>query len=187
MPKIKNYKNTGIKICVIDDEEILRITVSGDLQDAGHEVVDFESPLEALEYIEKHPEIEIVVSDIKMPQMDGLTLLEKVKNINPDICVIMMTAYGTVKSAVQAIKLGAFDYLTKPFEPEELTNLIDKIAEINCLRKRNTEFKKHFKKKYDLDLYYGESESVKKIKENVKLVANSDSTALITGETGTGK
>lgn len=184
---MKNFKDLKLNICVVDDEEILRITIAGDLQDAGHNVIDFESPVKALEYVKHHPEVDIVITDIKMPQMDGVELLRKVKEVHPEICVIIMTAYGTVKSAVKAIKLGAFDYITKPFEPVELSNLIDKIAEINCLRKRNIEFKKHFKNKYELKSYYGESESVKKIKENIKLVSASDATVLITGETGTGK
>jgi len=184
---LKNFKDLKLNIIVVDDEEILRITIAGDLQDAGHNVLDFESPVKALEYIKLHPEVDIVITDIKMPQMDGMELLQKVKKIHPKIFFIIMTAYGTVKSAVKAIKLGAFDYITKPFEPEDLSNLIEKITEINCLRKQNTEYKKHFENKYELKSYYGESESVNKIKENIKLVSASDATVLITGETGTGK
>ncbi len=184
---MKNFKDLKLNICVVDDEEILRVTITGDLLDAGHNVNDFDSPIKALKFIKQNSETDLIITDVKMPQMDGIELLLKVKEIHPQICVIVMTAYGTVKSAVEAIKLGAFDYITKPFEPVELINLIDKIAEINCLKKRNTEFKQHFKNKYELNSYYGESESVQKIKENVKLVSATDSTVLITGDTGTGK
>jgi len=184
---LKKFKNLKLNICVIDDEEILRVTITGDLQDEGHNVIDFESPVNALKYIKQHSEVDLIITDIKMPQMDGIELLRKVKEINSQINVIMMTAYGTVKSAVKAIKLGAFDYITKPFEPEELINLINKIAEISYLQKQNKVYKKHFENKYELKSYYGESENLKKIKENIQLVSTSDATVLITGETGTGK
>ena len=184
---MKKFNNLKLNICVIDDEEILRVTITGDLQDEGHNVIDFESPVNALKYIKQHSEVDLIITDIKMPQMDGIELLRKVKEINSQINVIMMTAYGTVKSAVKAIKLGAFDYITKPFEPEELINLINKIAEISYLQKQNKVYKKHFENKYELKSYYGESENLKKIKENIQLVSTSDATVLITGETGTGK
>ncbi|VAX26797.1 Response regulator of zinc sigma-54-dependent two-component system [hydrothermal vent metagenome] len=184
---MKDYKDISLNICIVDDEEILRITTAEDLRDAGHNVVDFELPEEALKHIKQHPEVDLVISDIKMPQMNGVELLKKVKDFNPKICVILITAFGNVKSAVQAIKMGAFDYITKPFEPLELINLIDKVAQINCLKFRNKEYSNFFLDKYDIDSYWGSSERVKKIKEEIKLVANSNSTVLITGETGTGK
>ena len=184
---MKDYKDIKLNICIVDDEEILRVTTTEDLRDAGHNVVDFALPVDALEYIKQHPNIDLVISDIKMPQMNGLELLKKIKEYNSDICVILITAYGDVKSAVQAIKLGAFDYITKPFEPVELINLIDKVAQINCLKYRNKEYSNFFLDKYDINSYWGISDSVKKIKEDIKLVANSNTTVLITGETGTGK
>ncbi len=182
-----DYTKEHLNICVVDDEEILRVTIAGDLKDMGHSVIEFDNPAEALNYIKSHSKIEVVITDIKMPGMSGLQLLQEIKKINHEICVIVITAYGTVKSAVKAIKFGAFDYLTKPFEPEELKNLINKIAEINCLRHRNKEFSEHFRTKYSISSYFGESDHVKKTKENIKLVADSNSTILITGETGTGK
>ena len=184
---MKDYKDISLNICIVDDEEILRVTTAEDLRDAGHNVVDFELPEEALKHIRQHPEIDLVISDIKMPQMNGVELLKEVKDFNSKICVILITAFGNVKSAVQAIKMGAFDYITKPFEPLELINLIDKVAQINCLKFRNKEFSNFFINKYDIDSYWGNSESVQKVKEEIKLVAGSSSTILITGETGTGK
>ena len=113
-----DYTKEHLNICIVDDEEILRVTIAGDLKDMGHNVIEFDNPAGALNYIKSHNKIEVVITDIKMPGMSGLQLLQEIKKINPEICVIVMTAYGTVKSAVKAIKFGAFDYLTKPFEPE---------------------------------------------------------------------
>ncbi len=176
-----------MKICIVDDEEILRVTLAQDVETAGHNVVDFESPLEALDYIKKNPGVEILITDVRMPEMSGLELLKKVKEINPHIFVIIITAFGTIQSAVEAIKLGAYDYITKPFEPIELLNLIDKIGELTLLQKYNREFSEHFQSKYDIDSFYGNHESVRKIKEEIKLVTEFKSSVLITGETGTGK
>jgi len=182
-----NTTGKSMNICIVDDEEILRITLAQDLEGAGHNVVDFESPIEALDYIKKNTEVQILISDVRMPQMDGLELLKNVKKINPEIYVIIITAFGTIQSAVNAIKSGAYDYVTKPFQPIELLNLIDKIAELTLIKKYNSEFSEHFQNKYDFDAYFGNDDSVKKIKDEIKLVANSKSSVLITGETGTGK
>jgi len=125
-----------LKICVVDDEEIIRITLSDELKDSGHEVSDFNNPLEALDFI-KHNEIQVLITDIKMPEMDGIALLKKVLSIKPNIYVITITAYGSLKTAIEAIKLGAFDYLTKPYDQVELENILDNIGELISLKKSN--------------------------------------------------
>lgn len=175
-----------LNICLIEDEEILRETLKDDLIDAGYSVTAFELPLKALEYITKN-NLDVVISDIRLPQINGLELLTKIKSVKPDIFVIMMTAFGTVDSAVEAMKKGAYDYLTKPFDKEELLIVLDRLKELISLQKRNLNYQTHFSSKYSLENYIGESNFVKELRNTIQLVANSNSTVLITGETGTGK
>ena len=180
-----NRKKT-LHICVVDDEDIIKISLTDDLQDYGHKVKAFGDPVEALEFIKENT-VDIVITDMRMPKMDGIQLLSEIKKINPEIYVIVMTAYGSVKSAVEAMKLGAYDYLLKPFEIDELTLLLNKITDLNDIRKTNQEFSSQFQLKYDLNTYVGISDAVKEIRNLIKIYAETDSTVLITGETGTGK
>lgn len=175
-----------LKICLIEDEEILLETLKDDLLDAGYSVAAFEHPLKALEYITKN-NVDVVVSDIRLPQITGFELLPKIKAAKPETFVIMMTAFGTVKSAVEAMKNGAYDYLIKPFDKDELRIILDRIKELLSLQKRNRNYQTHFYSKYSLENFVGESNFVKELRNTIQLVANSNSTVLITGETGTGK
>lgn len=175
-----------LNICIVEDEEILRETLKDDLTDAGYSVTAFDHPVKALEYIIKS-NVDVIVSDIRLPQMSGLELLPKIKAAKPETFVVMMTAFGTVDSAVEAMKKGAYDYLTKPFDKEELLIILDRIKELLSLKKQNRNYQTHFSSKYSLDNYVGESEFVKELRNTIQLVANSNSTILITGETGTGK
>jgi len=184
MKRENTYKR--LKICVVDDEEIIRITLSDELKDSGHEVFDFDNPIEALDFI-KHNEIQVLLTDIKMPQMDGITLLKKVLSIKPNVYVITITAYGSLKTAIEAIKLGAFDYLTKPYDQTELENILDNISELISLKKSNKKFSNLFTSKYSLSSYQGQSDFVRELKEDISLIANKNTAVLITGETGTGK
>lgn len=176
----------GLNICIIEDEEILRETLKDDLTDAGYSVTAFEHPIKALEYITKN-NVEVVISDIRLPHMSGMELLPKIKSVKPQTFVIMMTAYGTIDSAVEAMKKGAYDYLTKPFKKEELLITLERVKELFALQKRNRNYQSHFSSKYSLENYIGESEFVKELRNTIQVVANSNSTVLITGETGTGK
>ncbi|MHB1686233.1 MAG: sigma-54-dependent transcriptional regulator [Ignavibacteriaceae bacterium] len=175
-----------LNICLVEDEEILRVSLKDDLIDAGYAVNDFENPERALEHL-KTNSYEILISDIRLPEMSGLDLLPKVKSFNPNIFVIMMTAFGSVESAVEAMKKGAYDYITKPFDKEELLLIIERIKEVINLKSKNKEFQTHFEDQYNFDAFIGESEFIKELKETLKIVSSSNSTVLITGETGTGK
>ena len=175
-----------LNICIVEDEEILRETLKDDLTDAGYSVTAFDHPVKALEYITKN-NVDVVVSDIRLPQMSGLELLPKIKSAKPETFVVMMTAFGTVDSAVEAMKKGAYDYLTKPFDKEELLIILDRIKELLSLQKRNQNYQTHFSSKYSLENYVGDSNFVKELRSTIQLVGNSNSTVLITGETGTGK
>jgi DNA-binding NtrC family response regulator len=175
-----------LNICIVEDEEILRVSLKDDLLDAGYAVTDFENPVEAISYFKKK-NCDIIISDIRMPGMNGLELLEQIKAINPTVFVIMMTAFGSVETAVEAMKKGAYDYITKPFDKEELLLIIDRIKELKSLQAKNTEYQTYFQDQFNFDAFIGNSTYVNELKETLKIISQTNSTVLITGETGTGK
>lgn len=175
-----------LNICIVEDEEILRVSLKDDLLDVGYQVTDFENPIEALKNLEKK-NFDILISDIRLPEMNGLELLSKVKAVSPSTFVIMMTAFGSVETAVDAMKKGAYDYITKPFDKEELLLIIEKIKEVKKLQSRNLDYQNYFEDRFNFDAFVGESEYVKELKETLKIISQTNSTVLITGETGTGK
>ncbi len=175
-----------LRIIVVDDEQIVRVSLVDDLQEHGYTVEQFETPGAALKYIKNSP-VDVVLSDIRMPQMDGLELLKKVRSINPDLFVVMLTAHGSVDSAVTAMKEGAYDYLTKPFDIEEILLVLDRISEIRRMRNENKRLHSQISSRFPLQAFVGESPAVKKIFELVEMVSNTATTVLVTGETGTGK
>lgn len=132
-----------LNICIVEDEDILRVSLKDDLLDAGYIVNDFENPLKAVEHFKKK-NCDIVISDIRLPEMNGLDLLSKIKSINPNTFVIMMTAFGSVETAVEAMKKGAYDYITKPFDKEELLLIINRIKELKNPSIKKFRFSKLF-------------------------------------------
>lgn len=175
-----------MKILVVEDEDILRISIGDDLKEAGFEVSLSKSPLLALDLLEKE-DFEVALVDYKMPEMNGIELLTKIKQIQPNCLVIIMTAFGTIQTAVEAMKLGAYDYITKPFSNEELILTLKRIAEVQSLKRENIELREQLKERYNFHKIIGKSKSMQQIYNLLSIVANSDSTVLITGETGTGK
>ena len=175
-----------LKILVVEDEKILRVTIKDELVDNGYDVVTQENPVEALN-IFKAGGIDIIVSDIRMPKMNGTELLKRAKEINPDVYVILMTAFATVESAVQCMQNGAYDYITKPFRTEELIMKLRKIEELYKVKKENFWLKSDIKKTYGIDSIVGNSPQGNNIKKLIETVAAKKTTVLITGETGTGK
>lgn len=178
-----NTKNT---IWVVDDERIVRVTLADDLRDAGFVVREFANASSALVEL-NHSTPDIIITDLKMPGLSGLEFLTQVKAINSDLFVIVMTAYGTVENAVEAMKIGAYDYLTKPFNNDEVLITINKIIELCEIRNENKILRKQINEKYDFSKYIGNSKSNHTLFEQISLVAKKDSTILLTGETGTGK
>ena len=129
-----------MRVLVVDDDKIIRVPLRDDLKDAGYEATDVESAEEAWAAVEQGP-YDVVVTDIRMPGMDGIAFLEKMKEAHPETAVIMMTGYGTVENAVQAMKLGAYEYITKPFDNEELLLILDRVRELRAVRAENVQLK----------------------------------------------
>ncbi len=131
--------------------------------------------------------IGVVLADIRMRGMDGIELLKRIKKLNESITVILMTAYGSIENAVDALKLGAYDYITKPFDEERLLHVIRNAIEHYTLVQRNLDLERRIKEKEAIEGFVGESARIKRLVETIQLVAKTDVTVLITGETGTGK
>jgi DNA-binding NtrC family response regulator len=132
-------------------------------------------------------EISLVMADIRMPKMDGLELLHRIRRHDASAIVIMMTAYGSIESAVQALKLGAYDYVTKPFDEERLLHTIAKALEHHSLAKRNVDLEKQIKERRTLQTFFGHSPPMRTLLDTIRRAAVTEATILITGETGTGK
>jgi len=177
-----------LKILIVDDERIVRVTTADDLRDAGYIVREFSSAQAALQHLsETDSNVGIVITDLKMPNMDGLEFLARIKKINPDIFVLLMTAHATVQTAVTAMKLGAYDYISKPFEIEELLLTIARIKEIKEVKDENRQLRFQVRKQFDLTSFIGLSEATNKVFDLVKIIADKSTTVLVVGETGTGK
>jgi DNA-binding NtrC family response regulator len=176
----------GTRILIVDDELIMRESLAGWLERDGHEVVTAASGEEALEkLVDTHYNILLV--DIKMDGMSGLEVLKQVKESDPDVAVVMITAYGSISTAIEAMKRGAYDYLLKPFDPNELGVLIDKILASQAQALENLFLKEQYKDRTRFESMIGQSLSMQTVFDLICDVAPTDSTVLITGETGTGK
>lgn len=178
------------KILVVDDEVTSAAIMKKVLEQEGHEVTTVTDGKTALEKVKQY-DFEVIVTDFNMPKMNGMQLTREVMELEPDIIVILITAYFSVKSVVEAIKLGAFDYLTKPINKDELVLAVNRGLEKLNLMNENLLLKSSLQKTRDKDAdddaYTSTSKDVQEILKEVKKVAKSNSTILITGENGTGK
>lgn len=172
---------SGRSILVVDDEANIRKVLSAALRKEGYEVLTARDGEEALELLSISP-VEVVLSDLKMPGIDGMALLERVLKEYPGLPVVMLTAHGTVDTAVSAMKLGAFDFLTKPFDRNELGLVMAKAAASAALSTR--ELQGRAPGRYGM---IGKSPALEEVFVTIEKVAASPSTVLITGESGTGK
>ena len=174
------------RILIVDDELIMRESLAAWLERDGHAVQTAASGESALKKCREN-RFDILLLDIKMEGMDGLDVLRRIKESDADVAVVMITAYGSIATAIDAMKDGAHDYLLKPFDPSELGVLIEKIIQQQQQARENIYLKEQFKDRTRFESIIGQSEPMQKIFDLICDVAPTDSTVLITGETGTGK
>jgi DNA-binding NtrC family response regulator len=173
-------------LLIVDDEEIVRESLGGWFQDEGYEVGTCASAREGLIRIQERP-WDVCLVDIKMPGMDGLELQRRFVEIAPDLPVIVMTAYASVETAVSALKSGAFDYIVKPFDPEDLARLVAKALEVRRLKHENRVLRERIEDEAPIERIVGDGPEMARVKELIRTVGPTDSTVLIEGESGTGK
>lgn len=174
------------KILIIDDEKSILDLLSVVFKKEGYRVRATLSAKKALELLNKE-EFGLILTDIKLPEMSGFEILKRVRESKPDIAVVMITAYGNVKQAVEALKAGAFDYVVKPFDVDELKIIVAKALEKKRLQEENILLRKELKEKHSFETVIGKSKKIKQIYSMIEKIAGTDSTILVTGESGTGK
>ncbi len=178
--------STNINMLIVDDEESVRDSLYNWFIEDGYEVGCAENASVALNMLEKK-DFDIILADIKMPGMDGLEMLKRIKTIKPSAIVIIMTAFATVDTAVQALKDGAFDYVTKPFDPDDLSHLIRNASKQIALASENESLKSRITNLEQVEDLIGSSEAMQQVLREVQSVAPSNASVIITGESGTGK
>jgi len=174
------------KILVIDDSPEIVNLFSDYLHTEGYEVDTAGDGAIGISLVERNS-YDLIVTDLKMPGTDGMEVLKYIREHSPDTLCIILTGYGTVKSAVEAIKMGAFDYLTKPVKMDEILVTFQRAFEYRDLKRENLHLRSQLKKKYRFENIIGDSEEMQKVFEVIEKVADTDSTVLILGESGTGK
>lgn len=175
-----------ISILIVDDESSVRDSLFNWFIEDGYHVAVAEDAKTALRILESE-NFDIVLSDIKMPGMDGLQMLSRIKALKKDAIVIMMTAFATIETAVQALKDGAFDYVTKPFDPDDLSHLIRNAAKQISLMEENEILKEKVVSLENIEDLIGESAAMQNVLREIENVAQSNASVIITGESGTGK
>ena len=174
------------RILVVDDEFSIRISLGDLLRRDGYQVEVAESAESALEIL-KTQSFDLLMVDVKMPGMDGLEMLERVKEDDPDTTVVVMTAYSSIDSAVQAMKLGAIDYVVKPFDPLKIGTLVEQIFKNELMQREHKLLKHQVKECGSYGPIIGQSPAMLKLFELIEDVSSTDSVVLISGESGTGK
>ncbi len=175
-----------MKILIVDDEKNLRQVLAVELAAEGDDVDAAEDGLTALEFLEK-TEYDVVLLDLNMPRMGGIDVLKKMRALDMPAEVIILTANTTISAAVEAMKLGAYDYLTKPFRMEELSPVIEKAFEKKKLRSENLILKTQIERQQDSRRIVAKSPAMLELLKTVRKIAASDYPVLITGESGVGK
>lgn len=175
------------KILIIDDQKLIRDSLKSALNDEGYNVVLAENGKQGIAALKKI-NIDLILLDLKLPDSNGIDVLKQIKSITPECIVIMMTGYGTIENAVAAMKLGAFDYINKPFKSKHISTIIKLALETQKLQKEVNEFRNKAKSLYRADKIIGKSREIESIQEIINKVSQTGtSTVLIQGESGTGK
>lgn len=173
-------------ILIVDDEKNYPLILSAVLQEEGYEALTANSGKEALEIID-HSDVDLVLTDMKMPLMDGIELLEKIKKKDHELPVMMMTAHGTVEKAVEAMQKGAYNYILKPFDNEQLIIYVNKAMAMYRVVKENRQLRSAVESQYAFGNLIGKSKAMQTIFETIRKVAPATATVLIEGASGTGK
>jgi two-component system response regulator HydG len=174
------------KILVVDDESAHRQMIKAVLTTEGYEIREAADGNQAVKAVEEKYH-DLILMDIRMPGLSGIEALQKIKDLSPGIPIIIMTAYASVNTAIDALKSGAYDYLTKPLDIEELKILVAKALQFQKLEKENIYLKEQLKDRFDFSNIIGRSPAMKQLFETMALVAPTEATVLIVGESGTGK
>jgi len=175
------------RILIVDDEKDMLVLLKRIItEETDHEVITEANPHRALELFREHPS-DLVITDLKMPKMDGIRLLEEVRKVNPEVSVIILTAYATIETAVEAIQKGAYDYITKPFRRERILLTVNKAMQWQEMIRENKSLRQALAEKESSPLLVGSTAVMKELMERIRQVAPSMATVLITGASGTGK
>src|SRR3954469_26074388 len=176
------------RILVVDDQELMRDSLAANLAREGHEVVATHDGTVAVTKLEGSARFDLLITDLKMPKMTGIELLAEAKRLRPDMPVVLMTAFASVQTAVEAMKLGAYDYIQKPFDGDEIKHLVDRTLEHSRLIKENQALRTVVAEQQNTPRpLIGSGPAMAEVKRKIELVAKSSATVLIRGESGTGK
>ena len=173
----------GLKVLIVDDEPLMRLSMLDALEGIGCEVMAAATGTEGLTILGTR-QFDIVITDLRLPGADGLTILKACKERSPTTEVILITAHGSVDTAVGAIKLGAYDYITKPFQMDELLLIVERVGKILGLRRENLELKEVLEDRFSFGGILGCNHQMRALLEKIKLVAATDSPVSIVGERG---
>src|SRR6476661_1347810 len=176
----------GMAILLVDDEPLIRLSMVDALEAVGYDVRAAASGTEGLDVL-RQKTFDLVITDLRLPGADGLTVLKATKDKSPETEVVMITAHGSVETAVGAMKLGAFDYITKPFQMDELLLIVERVSGVIALRRESQDLKHQLEDKFCFDGILGANSQMRAVLDKIKLVAETASTVLIVGESGTGK
>jgi len=174
------------RILIVDDEEQMRELLTKVLENNGYQVTAAGDGTQALALLEKEP-VDLVVTDVRMPGLGGMEALKAIKELNPDIVVIIMTAFGSIDQAVQAVKEGAYDYINKPFKIDEMLLTIRKALDERRLRHEVSVLRHELRTRYHFENLIGKSRAMQEVFSLIEQVAGSRSTVMIYGKSGTGK
>src|SRR5437762_4280346 len=175
------------RILIADDQEMMRDSLAATLAREGHEIVAAGDGAAAVQRLSSGTRFDLLITDLKMPKLTGIELLAEAKKLRPEMPVVLMTAFATVQTAVEAMKLGAYDYIQKPFDGEEIKLLVDRTLEHNRLIRENAALRTIAENACAPRPLIGTSDQMNEIRKNIELVAKSSATVLIRGESGTGK
>jgi len=177
----------SIRVLIVEDESLIRWSLRQKFEERGYEVVEAENGQDALEVFDDGV-FDLIMLDYKLPDITGLDVLHGVRKVDQEAVVIMMTAYSTIETAVEAIKLGAYNYIAKPFQMDELLVTVDKALETTRLRREVRELRRHLQREFGIDAIIGQDPSMLRLFDMIKQISRTGvSTVFLRGETGTGK